>query len=138
MNPTLKSKILSNFLDLDIYPDSEIIDDYLVLTDTQADIQCKQYILDSLWSFNPEFILNRTDYTYNDDYDSIICALGKIQSLSCESANSIFKLLLGDNIDNFIEDAIYADGRGYFLASYNSTESSITYDSIEYFIYRQN
>ena len=41
-------------------------------------------------------------------------------------------------MDEFIEDAISADGRGHFLSSYDSEEVEIDIDDETYFAYRLN
>jgi hypothetical protein len=105
-------------------------EEYLVLTDEEADERAREYILDTLWAFNAEFIASHTVDGLEDD---AIKALREIQSKLCESANSLIKSMIHD-MDHFIEDAISSDGRGHFMSSYDGEEN----ESGEYYIYRTN
>jgi len=104
--------------------------EYLVCTDEEADREVKENILDSLWAFNTEFILEHTNIEWNERTEK---AIQKMQMELCESANEIVKAIIED-LDEFVEDAISADGRGYFLSSYDGTENEIE----EFYIYRTN
>ena len=110
--------------------------EYKVLTDTEADEEAKEHILNDLWAFNADFILRHTEF-YNTSSDredaEFIDSLQKLQSNICESANSIVKALIVD-IDIFIEDAIESDGRGHFISWYGGKEE----EQGEFFIYRTN
>ena len=110
--------------------------EYKVLTDTEADEEAKEHILNDLWAFNADFILRHTEF-YNTSSDredaEFIDSLQKLQSNICESANSIVKALIVD-IDTFIEDAIESDGRGHFISWYDGREE----EQDEFFIYRTN
>lgn len=121
----------------DSYNTFEIIgNEYKVLTDAEADEEAKEHILNDLWAFNADFILRHTEF-YNTSSDredaEFIDSLQKLQSSICESANSIVKALICD-IDEFITDAIDADGRGHFLSFYDGRE----HEQDEFFIYRTN
>lgn len=104
--------------------------EYLVLTDSEADQRCAECIKDSLWAFNASFLSahmkNRLD-------KSGIDALQEMQSKLCESANPIVLNMI-DDLDYLIEDAINADGRGYFLADYDFEEI----EQGDFYIYRTN
>lgn len=124
-----------------VYNDSwetfEIIgQEYKVLTDEEADEAAADYIKDSLWAFNANFILEHTaaseDTTARED-EEIIKALRMVQENICEGANALVKALISD-IDTFIEDAIDADGRGHFMSSYDGEE----HESNGFYIYRTN
>ena len=110
--------------------------EYKVLTDTEADEEAKEHILNDLWAFNADFILRHTEF-YNTSSDredaEFVYSLQKLQSSICESANSIVKALIVD-IDTFIEDAIESDGRGHFISWYDGREE----EQDEFFIYRTN
>jgi hypothetical protein len=97
---------------------------YLVLRDYEADKRARKYILDSIWAFNPSFLESHTGI----DKDTI-----KIIQEKCEDANEPLKRLIKD-LDHFVNDAILADGRGHFLASYDFEEH---YQN-GYYIYRTN
>lgn len=107
--------------------------EYLVLTEEEADKRCEEYILDTLWAFNTSFIMNyiSCENKYEDkDLEKCLVALQEL----CETSNVVIKLLVGNRIDEFIEDAISSDGRGAFLASYNGEET----EEGDYYIYRTN
>lgn len=110
--------------------------EYKVLTDAEADEETKNQIIDSLWAFNANFILQHTEFYNNstDREDAEFCdSLKQLQGSICESANSIVKALITD-IDTFVDDAIDADGRGHFLSFYDGRE----HEQDEFFIYRTN
>ena len=121
----------------DSYGTFEILGgEYRVLTDEEADEATAENIKDSLWAFNADFILKHTEAYKNttDREDAeIIKALQMIQSSICESANSLVLALISD-IEEFIEDAIDADGRGHFLATYDGQENG----DGKFYIYRTN
>lgn len=102
---------------------------YLVLTDSEADEKAKEYILDSLWAFNYNFLTGHSKAIRaipQKDYEAMA---GKL----CESFNEAVKAMI-DDLDHFIYDAISADGRGHFLSGYDGNEN----EEGEYFIYRTN
>lgn len=107
--------------------------EYLVLTDDEADEKAKEEIRQSLWAFNPEFILKHTKaYENTTDYEdeAIIEALKEVQGRICESANELVYALIND-FGEFCEDAIDEDGRGHFLSYYDGKE----YESDNFYIY---
>lgn len=110
--------------------------EYKVLTDEEADEAAEDYIKETLWAFNADFILEHTsvyeETTAHED-EEIINALREMQGKLCESANALVKALISD-IDKFIEDAIDADGRGHFLSSWDGIENK----SGDFYIYRTN
>lgn len=55
------------------------------------------------------------------------------QENCCEGANGLVYALI-DNIDEFIEDAIIADGRGHFISYYDGVENELN----DLYIYRLN
>jgi hypothetical protein len=102
--------------------------EYLVLTDDEANEHATDDIMESIWAFNPDFIIDHTNLPYE-----AIDLIRSYQSEQCDGANDVIYALIND-IDEFIDDAICADGRGHFMASYDGDE----YESGEYFIYRMN
>lgn len=105
--------------------------EYLVLTDNEADERCKEQIEESLWAFNTDFILEHSNLSeWNERTKQ---AFKKMQSELCEDANEIVKAIITD-LDEFVSDAIAADGRGHFLAGYDGEEN----EQDKYFIYRTN
>ena len=109
------------------------VGEFLVLTDDEADEKAKEEIRQSLWAFNPEFILKHTKaYENTTDYEdeAIIEALKEVQGRICEGANELVYALIND-FGEFCEDAIDEDGRGHFLSYYDGKE----YESDNFYIY---
>lgn len=137
---TSKQEALAKFLDVDsdLFVESRYDEslfesgsrEYLVLTDEEADERAADYIKQSLWAFNPEFIASHTSV---DLSKRAIMALAKMQSELCEDANDLVEALISD-LDEFIKDAIGADGRGHFLNTYDGYEN----EEGDFFIYRIN
>jgi predicted transcriptional regulator len=83
----------------------------------------KEYIRDTLWSFNTEFILR-----YNSKVnvtDTVIEAFKKMQQELCEDCNEIVLAII-DDLDEFVKDAIDCDGLGHFLSSYDGNIQYLT------------
>jgi len=113
--------------------------EYLVLTDEEADHACKLYIEEGLWAFNAWFIVQHSVLPYRDDTIELIQGY---QEDKCEDANDTIKSLISD-MDEFVEDAISADGRGHFLNGYDGTEEELEYEAEEgkkltFYIYQIN
>ncbi len=102
-------------------------DRFFVADDEEAYRLAEDYIKDTLWAFNAEFI---AAHTGKDLSDKAIKAIGKMQEALCEDANPLVEAMISD-LDEFIEDAIEADGRGHFVNTYDGEE----YMSGDYFIY---
>ena len=132
-----KIKALSKFLECAVDDliicgyDEDVLkygcEEYLVLSDDEADERAREYILDSIWAFNPDFIAGHTKPGFE------IVDLIKEYQKKCESANEGLKALIED-LDYFIDDAISSDGRGHFISAYDGDEN----EEGEYFIYRVN
>lgn len=139
-----KLKALAKFLEADVIEfeatpyDADTFEhdsgEYRVLTDAEADKAAREYILDTLWAFRAEFIAAHANTRLDD---AAIKALSKMQGELCESANPLVRALIRD-IDQFVDDAIKADGRGHFLASYDFEEIEVFANGTIYFIYRVN
>lgn len=141
MNITKRIKELAEFLNCDTdeisvstydenlfeYDDQE----YLVLTDTEADNYAENYIKDTLWAFNAEFIIDECNID-PEWADSIRV----MQERCCESCNSLILAIIEGScgIDAFVYDAIRADGRGHYIAQYDGHEN----ETDNYYIYRIN
>lgn len=109
--------------------------EYLVLTDEEAGRLAKEWILDSVWAFNPSFLASHCEI--DEDDIEMIQDNGR-----CEDNNKIFLRLLNDP-NAFVEDAIKCDGRGHFMSSYDGEEYEFFYKdstgtSQYYYIYRTN
>ena len=136
-NPRIKA--LSKYLELtkeeeqEIYYESYDIycygnQEYLVLTDDEADEKVAEYIKDSVWAFNPSFLSSHSGI----DEDVF-----KLLQDKCESANEAVLKLIKD-FDEFVEDAVATDGRGHFLSSYDGEENDHEHDNETYYIYQTN
>lgn len=104
--------------------------EYLVLTEEEADEAIKENISELIWAFNANFILDHTSINWNSRIEK---SLQKMQQELCEDANELLKAMITD-IDEFIEDAVDADGRGHFLSGYDGEEN----EEGGYYIYRIN
>lgn len=106
-------------------------EEYFVLTDIEANEKVREYIKDSIWAFNAEFIIDQCGLDYSGAE-----SLQEIQAKSCEDCNAFLLSLIEKTcgLDDFIDSAIDADGRGHFLSSYDREEN----EEGEYFIYRTN
>jgi len=128
---------LSKYLDLALEPNityesNDIYsfdgEEYMILTDDEADEKVAEYIKDSVWAFNPSFL---------SCHSGIDQDVFKLLQEKCESANEAILKLIKD-FDHFVEDAVASDGRGHFLSSYDGYENEQEHDRETYYIYRTN
>lgn len=85
---------------------------------SQADKAARNYILDSLWAFNTDFIARAAGLT-----DEEAKGVRTMQEKLSEEANPIIRRIIGErNLERFVREAINADGRGHFLSPYDSEE----------------
>lgn len=110
--------------------------EYIVLTDTEADEETKGYIKESLWAFNADFILSHSKIGNNCN-KAVIKAFQKMQGDLCENANELVFAMIED-FEDFVSDAIEADGRGHFLSSYDGEENEEKVNGQWFYIYRTN
>lgn len=134
--------ILASHLGVDMDEAQHYIDDqdYLVLTDEEADKAVREEIEEMVWAFTPSFLSAHTNVSEE--------AIRKIQEMY-EDANDALTELIKD-FDWFVEDAVACDGRGHFLAGYDHEENYEDYLSVvrngrcyetekeTYYIYRRN
>lgn len=99
--------------------------EYLVLTDDEADERVKEYIEESIWAFSPWFLASHTGLD-----EEIIKHLQD----KCEGANDALLNAIKD-INDFVSDAISCDGRGHFISSYDGHEYELDNNL---FLYRTN
>jgi hypothetical protein len=125
-----RTQALAQHLEADIEEAERVIDNYLVLTDDEADEMVKEYILSSVWAFNSSFVASHCDLDIPQE------AIEAIQE-KCESSNPILLKLIKDT-DDFIQDAISSDGRGHFIGFYDGEEDEQEVNGTTYFIYRTN
>jgi hypothetical protein len=134
----LRKSALAAHLDIDVgdieearYGNNQFdaggLGEYLVLTDAEADDKAREYIEDSLWAFRAEFLADFTDLPVE--------VFQALQS-KCEDANDPIRRMIerADGIDDFVSQAIDADGRGHFIGQYDGAEN----EEGEFYIYRTN
>lgn len=134
MDTETRKKALADFLEIsenEFYVLSETEfkvgrQEYLVLTDEEADEKARTYILDSVWAFRPEFLAAHSSVAI--EFIKAIQDNGK-----CESNNGVLLSAIKDR-EHFVEDAIKADGRGHHLSTYDGEEN----EQNGLFIYRTN
>lgn len=127
---------LAKYLDVDKGDIEEVRDgeysvgnqEYLVLTDAEADRRTEEYIKDSLWAFNADFIVEHSKLPH----EAVKMVRG-FQEAQSERANETIAALI-DDMDEFVAAAIQADGRGHFLSGYDGAEN----EEGGFFIYRTN
>ena len=107
--------------------------EYYVLTDDEADKVAADYINDSVWAFNSSFIIEHSKaLDFDDASEKVVKAIAE----QCENGNEAMKKLI-DNMEEFIEDAISADGRGHFISGYDGNEEVEQVGEEDYYIYRR-
>lgn len=119
--------------DLDEYalPDGRT---YKVFTGAEADQAAADEIKNSLWAFNADFILDHSkaaDDLSDREYEQIKKSLQETQANIGESISPLVRCLIAD-LDDFIADAIDADGRGHFIAQYDGDEIDLGGDLYAY------
>jgi|TARA_R100000081_G_C4813503_1_gene172990 hypothetical protein len=105
-----------------------IDEDWICLTDEEADERAEEYILESLWAFNPSFL------SAHSDIDESVFEL--LQE-KCEDANEAIFTMIKD-VTGFIYDAISADGRGHFISHYDGEEHEHKINNEWYYCYKMN
>lgn len=110
----------------DMFSVDSLDTEFYVLTDDEADEKAREYILDSVWAFNKDFLSCHTGV------DSDIFEL--LQD-KCESANEPIKAMIKD-IDGFVADAIVSDGRGHFISFYDGVEHEVDLNDETFYIYK--
>lgn len=127
-----KQIALARHLEIKLSDLSKEHEDYLVLTDSEADEKAKDYVLETVWTFNASFLSAHLKDGVDQDVVELIQANGKRES------NNEAILSLIDDVDHFVNDAIRCDGRGHFLASYDNEEYEVKVGRSTYYIYRTN
>lgn len=147
--PTTQQRIAALTKHLDIGPDEYPIgedtisqydgalfqigrQEYLVLTDSEANERAREYIENSAWAFNASFIADHTALGLNGNAQA---ALTKMQGELCEDANDLVLGLIAD-FNKFVRDAIAADGRAHFMNTYDDEEHEVRIDNQTYYVYR--
>jgi hypothetical protein len=123
-----KIEALAAHLNCSIDEAVKSMDDYLVYTDDEADEAVYNYIDESVCFFRSDFIAAHAEVDEE--------VIKKLQELH-ENSNKAIKSLIKD-FDHFVSDAVCADGRGHFIASYDHEENQQTINGNDYYIYRSN
>lgn len=116
--------------------------EYAIGDDEEADDATLEYIKESLWAFDADFVAG-----FIGDYD-LVPAIEALNE-KCEDGNAgmLALIKMGGTIEEFADDAISADGRGHFLSGYDGEEIEFRYYHFEkgrwvyedtYYIYRIN
>ena len=85
--------------------------EYAIASDyDQAEEACTEYIKETVWAFNADFLASHIKALDAGDIDRLQGA--------CESCNDALLKLI-DDVDAFVSDAISADGLGHFLSPYD-------------------
>ena len=144
----MRIKALSAYLEIDAENITTVRDeshefgvihgDYLVLTDEEADALVKERILEDVWAFKTEFLLPRLRINItNHNHGRLLKAFRKLQEELCEDANDVLRPMLKDE-EQFVREAVSADGRGHFLSGYDGEENDSSADGVSFYIFRTN
>lgn len=107
--------------------------EYLVCSDKMADEQVKGEILSNLWAFKADFLAGETGLPS----EAFSCMQEKMSENCNEAVRALVKSTCGE--DSLVDAAVSADGRGHFLASYDSDEISyVTKSGKTVYLYRCN
>lgn len=150
MDEKSKKEYLEEYLGVDVTEsgyDENVFEtddgeEWLVVDEDEADEKVRDYIEDSIWAFRPNFILKHMrgyDDIPMEDEEDIEEAIETVQEKLSERANPLILAIIED-FDEFVEDAVDADGRGYFISSYDGDEVELADDKgyIQFYAYRQN
>ena len=114
--------------------------EYLVMDDDRAYATAYQEVSRLLWAFNTDFILDhlKDEIQYGNDpvdLNELRACIDLVKGKLYEGANAIIHALI-DDLEEFTDDAIAADGRGHFISQYDGEEHEVTVDGETYYIYR--
>ena len=133
METMTKQQALANFLEVEVIENSWGFEtgegtEYIVYTDEEADQVALDYIKDTLWAFNASWLAS-----YTGLHEAVFEALSE----GYENSNEAIMALINNagSMDEFVQESIDADGRGYFVANYDGEEIELEND---YYAYRVN
>lgn len=109
--------------------------EYLVLTDEEADEIALERASETLWAFNTSHLQK---YIAALRIGRAAVAFDKMRETLCEDANDLVDALLGDRRDECLKDAISADGRAHYLNTYDGDEAEVTVNGSYYYIFRMD
>jgi hypothetical protein len=102
--------------------------DLIVMTSDEADARADQYVRETVWATNSQWIADFTPDSITAEH------IDAMRGDKCESMNEALTALIesGRGMDAFVEATIAADGRERFLSSYDDAE----YEEDDYIIIR--
>lgn len=103
--------------------------EYIVLSEEEAYEKATEYIEDSLWAINSNFLAGYTGVD-NMVFEQL--------SQQCESANEAVRSLIEANggLEGFVDEAISADGLGHFISQYDGQQHEVIIGSKVWYIFR--
>ena len=106
---------------------------HLILSNAQAQKACKEYVKESVWAFNSNFLAQVTKLN-KSLFDAIK------DNNKCEDNNETILKLVNkfSSLNKITQEAISSDGRGHFLASYDGHETEIMIGKKVFFVYKNN
>ena len=113
--------------------------EYNIFNEEEREKAVTEYIKESVWAFNPDFILQNSRIEWNDnrEFTQIEKALKEMQEKLCESANPLVLALIED-FDLFVKSAVDTDSYGHFLSGYDGNENEEKIENTWFYIYRTN
>lgn len=103
--------------------------EWIIASDELASKKVKDFIKDSLWAFKTSFLSSMTGH----DEEEI-----KLFASEFENDTLIKIVEYSCGLENFVNEAIKADGRGHFLSTYDGVEVELKTDDGVYYLYRLN
>lgn len=104
---------------------------YLILTEERAETRARDYILETLWAFQPGFLANVTGID-EDVFDALNALDG--QSGATEAILALIEYTCG--IDTLVAESIRTDDYGPFLNSYDGETMNVVIDNECYIMVR--
>lgn len=103
--------------------------DWMVFDLQAAERAIKEYVQETIWSFSPELLEQAT---------KIPAIVFSTLANLADSANSAVLAILEDrySLKEFVKDVIALDGRGQFLATYDSNEVVMKVGKYAFYCYR--
>ena len=106
------------------------LDDFMILSDDQADQAVRERIEQDLWAFNPSFLSSVTGLS-----ESTFKAIESNNKRE-DNNEAILELVEATcGLDDLVEEAIRWDSRGHFLSSHDGQEHELGDDM---YLYRIN
>lgn len=110
-------------------------EEYLVLTDEEADDRATTTFRETLWACTPRFLASYVPALRSARVER---AWADVMGELSDDANPLVEALLGDRLEEAVKDGLSLDGRGHFLAHYDGAEYDATVDGTTFYIYRTN